>query len=116
VERSFRFVENERVSATADDGHGLLGGSDTCYADDASATGLGFLDEVGCTKLVFCEGVDVGDGFTAGALSMELALAFRKQNRTYLAYEFNLITLDILDRKDAQLGQEMQTQIIDSIA
>ena len=74
---SFCFVENKRIGAAADDGDGLLGGFDACDTDDSSAAGLGFFDEIGCTEFVFCEGVDVGDGFAAGALVGMLVLAYQ---------------------------------------
>jgi hypothetical protein len=117
VEGSFCFVEDERVGATADDGDGLLGGFDARDTNNSSAAGLGLFDEIGCTEFVFCEGVDVGNGFAAGALGGVLVRASQRRcGVLYLANELNLITLNVFDRKNTQLRQEMQTQIINSIA
>lgn len=70
MERSFCFVENEGIGAAANNRDCLLRRSDTGHADNASAAGLGFFDEVGGAELVFCERINIGDWFAAGALEI----------------------------------------------
>ena len=68
MERSFCFVEDERIGAVAKDRDGLTGALYAGDFDDAGASGFGFFDEFGVAEFVFGEGVDVGDRFAAGAL------------------------------------------------
>jgi hypothetical protein len=68
MEGPFCLLQDERVCATANDGDGLCGCLNASYFDVAGAGSLNFFDEVSLAELVLCEGVNVCDGFAAGAL------------------------------------------------
>lgn len=68
MQRSFGLLEDERVCSAADNRDSLRGCLDAGYLDVPRAGSIDFLDEIGLAELIFCERVDVCDGFAASAL------------------------------------------------
>ena len=73
MERALGLVEDEGIGAASDDGDGaggvFLGVLDAGDFGEAGAEAADFLDEVGGAEFVFCEAVDVCDGFAAGGFA-----------------------------------------------
>ena len=101
MEASVSFVEDELVRASHQDGDGLaLVGALGDFNDFSTATGADLLYKAGAAELLWLELVDVGDGHGTDSLGDEV----------------HIITLDILDHHDSLLGEEMESQVTDSLS
>jgi len=101
MEGTVCFVEDELVRASKKDGDGLaLVGALGNLNNFGSATGADLLNEAGGSELLGLELVDVSDG----------------RGTDSLGDKFNIITVNILNDHDLLLGEEMESEIADSLS
>lgn len=99
MKTALHLVKDERVGTSAHQGDGLACGLDTGNLDYPCSRALDLLDQIGRAKLILGEGVHVGDGLASGALGDKL----------------DLLTLDILDAENVELGKEVQAEVVDGV-
>ena len=99
MQTTLRLFQNKVVATSSQDADGSSRVLDTSNLDNLSTRVVGLFDQVGITKLVLSESINVGDWLASERLGKEL----------------DFITLDILDGKDTETFEEGERSVINSI-
>lgn len=99
VETSLALLEHQRVGTRAEDADRLAHVLDARDLADTRAALLNLIDQVGTGELVLGERLNVSDGLGADGLGDKL----------------NLVTLNVLDDKNLELGKEVKGELVDSV-
>ena len=102
MQTSLALLQHESVGAGADNANSFTRVFHPGHLDDLGTVvlGLRLLDQVGISKLVLGESVDVSNRLAAGRLGDEL----------------DLVPLDVFDDHDLELGKEMQGELVHGIS